>query len=231
MDLDQPRLLRECHAQHMAGWGIDEIEVSLPQLPFAELPSVSRNDRLRMEQDARQRNARYVAAILEHRAFCTKIKQKRALEKRHVDVHYALGRNIGPLFDQMWMAMERPNVVITHVVFPAAEVEWRAFSRFCKALTEAGHALRGAPSTLDVTALHPHLPWGDTPKAARRLFRRSPQPTLQWVRRDALDAEPSYDRRRDPSNAEARRLGYERLAARLEAIRDEILPQLHLVRA
>jgi len=208
----------------MAGWGINEIEVSLPPMPFAPLPAVPTAERAQVEREARRRNQRYVDALLSHPAFCTGAEQRAALEGRHVDVHYAVGRNIGPLFDQMWMAMERPDVAVIQVVFPVAEVSWRAFSRFCKRLTEAGHALRQAPPTLEVTALHPQLSWGDTPKAARRLFRRSPDPTLQWVRRDLADLEPCYDRRRDASSATVRHEEYERLAGQLAAIRDEDRP-------
>lgn len=193
----------------MAGWAIDEIEVCLPTIPFAALPAISAEVRSRVELEALKLEERYVTETLGHPAYCPRPEQRSALRTRRRVVHYACDRNIGPLFDQMWMSLELPNVV-THVVFPLLEVDARRWGVFCRALTEAGHALRGMAPALSVTALHPREP-ADRHETLDPIFRRSPDPTLRWVRLDCADRTPGCATPDDSS--------IERVAKRLQAIR------------
>lgn len=193
----------------MAGWAVDELEVRLPAIPFAALPALSADVQRRVEREALRLETRYVEEALAHPAYCPRPEQRSALQARRRVVHYAADRNIGPLFDQMWMSLELPNVV-THVVFPLLEVDARRWVVFCQALTDAGHGLRDMAPALSVTALHPSLP-PDRPATLEPIFLRAPDPMLRWVRLDCADQTPCCATPDDAS--------VERVAKRLRTVR------------
>ncbi len=80
---------------------------------------------------------------------------------------------------------ERAEVV--QVIFPLLEVTPDRWQRYAKGLTAAVHRRRGQGSVFAVAAFHPELPWSDAgPQTIVPLLRRTPDPTIQWLRLDVL---------------------------------------------
>lgn len=88
-----------------------------------------------------------------------------------------------------------PKIVIGLLIFPRLTIAPAAFDRLLNELREADLARRqasdrGAPrAPFAMAAFHPDAPYGDeSPQRMVSFFRRSPDPTIQLVRFDALDA-------------------------------------------
>ena len=80
------------------------------------------------------------------------------------------------------------SIEVAQMVFPALPLEALAFERWAKAFTIAAHEAAGRASTMAVAAFHPALPWRAAPPLALvPLFRRAPDPTVQWLRLAVLD--------------------------------------------
>jgi hypothetical protein len=78
--------------------------------------------------------------------------------------------------------------VVAQVIMPVIEAEPEAWRRFCLDLTEVGNASLSKP-VLACAPLHPRLPFDEANMYGLvPLFRRAPDPTIQWVRLDGLEA-------------------------------------------
>ncbi|MCB9520816.1 MAG: DUF1415 family protein [Myxococcales bacterium] len=80
-----------------------------------------------------------------------------------------------------------PRLQVVQVIFPRVDAEPRAWVDAVKALTAALNA-SSRPARIAAAAFHPELSY-DAGSAARLipLFRRAPDPMIQWIRLDALD--------------------------------------------
>ena len=155
------------------------------EVPWAPLPKLSTEARAAIEAEALRLNDRYLLEVIERYAFCPFAKEGRAAGETRRTVLIADSPSIEPFLTAMRETIES-GVVVAQVIVPLIEVGPAEFARFCVELTAAGHARRGGPPVLAVAPLHPELPFGETPLAMVPLFRRSPDPTLQWVRLDGL---------------------------------------------
>lgn len=82
---------------------------------------------------------------------------------------------------------DQANHEVTQLIFPRATCDPQTWVRVVKRATAELQAARGR-STVGVAAFHPDLAFGtDRPETLVPLFRRAPDPTIQWIRLDALD--------------------------------------------
>lgn len=216
--------------------------------PFAPLPPVCPELAAQLEIEALRANDRYLHAFIEEYSFCPFARGGREAgqTKRYV-VHAdfaAPAQLVDRLVELMLRVAADETQVVAQVIFPLIEVEPEAWIRFCDELTALGHARRGGPAVLAFAALHPRLAYSDQNAFAMvPLFRRSPDPTIQWVRLDGLekiyegrDSEvrfvdpaniltflrdappprpPLYDRIAETNRKMARRMGLPRVEAML----------------
>lgn len=155
-------------------------------VPFDPLPRLTARVRAAIEAEALRLNDRYLVDVIERYAYCPFAKEGRKAGETQRSVVLFEEGSCDPLIDAMRRTVAS-GVGVTQIILPLIEVEPQAFVRFCADLTRAGHATMGGRPVLAVAALHPELPFGDTPLAMVPLFRRAPDPTIQWVRLDALD--------------------------------------------
>jgi hypothetical protein len=192
-------------------------------------------------------NDRYLVEVIEEYSFCPFAREGRRAGKTHRRVYFAQDTDLEPLLEMMEEVAAMPEALVSQVIFPLIEAtpgDWRSF---CHDLTRLGHRRMGRPPVLAVAALHPRLTYTTkTPFSLLTLFRRSPDPTIQWVRLDGLEAiyegrgkgtvvmSPSevsqlllepverrvslYDRIAQTNMAMAQRLGIERVEAMLAQI-------------
>jgi hypothetical protein len=74
------------------------------------------------------------------------------------------------------------SVDVALLIFPSLTLDLAAFDRFCQPLRQADRELVGA-------VFHPHTPYSlESPAQAVGFFRRTPDPTLQLLRAEALEA-------------------------------------------
>ena len=156
------------------------------EAPYEPVPAVSQETQRAIEEVALEANERYLTDVIERFAFCPYSKEGRQNGETRLVVHYADSPSIDALLDLMDEAIES-GVVVTQVILPLVEVDADAFVRFAIALTDLGHARRG-DSVFAVAPLHPGLEFGEDGHAMVPLFRRAPDPTIQWVRLDGLAA-------------------------------------------
>lgn len=165
-----------------------------PRLPFDPLPPLEAAVRRAIEGAALESNQRYLETFIEAHSFCPFSRGGRAQGKTARLVHYADHEGFAPLLDLLVHVASDPDKQVVQVILPLVAVTAEAFSRFCHELTAYGNArlARAREDGADVLAvapLHPELPYStQNPYALIPLFRRAPDPTIQWVRLDALEA-------------------------------------------
>ncbi len=160
------------------------------QLPYAPLPAIDSALQEQIEAAAIDANERYILEFLEEHAFCPYSRGGRAQGQTVRFVHYASSASALPLMELMAQASKNPKWMVVQVVLPMIQVEAEAWIQFCNELTAAANAKLGTGSDVyAVAAMHPELPYSRaTPAAMIPLLRRSPDPTIQWVRLDDLEA-------------------------------------------
>jgi len=140
-----------------------------------------------LERIALAANDAYLEDVLERFAFCPFAREgrKQGQTERHVviartrEVHSLL-----PLFEQAVSSARE----VTQVIFPAVDVSPEEFRVFALAITQACHDELGVGPKLAIAPLHPLASYRtESPFALVPLFRRAPDPTLQWVSLAALD--------------------------------------------
>lgn len=167
---------------------------SLPTVPFEPLPPLPVEAKLAIEAAALEANDRYLETFLEPHSFCPFSRAGRARGQTLRFVHYAESCDLTPFFDRMADAARDPSRVVIQVIAPLIEASPSAWSQFCHELTAAGnerlrHGPGGGSDLFAVAPLHPELPYSaHDAYALIPLFRRTPDPTIQWVRLDALES-------------------------------------------
>jgi len=162
---------------------------SLPAVtvPFEPLPRVSDEALRALEREALRLNDRYLYELVEGHAFCPFAKGGRQSGQTSRYFHYADTTDIEPLLGFMEQVASDPKQVVAQVIVPLIDVDPDRWIRFCDEVTAAGHARMGGPPVLAFAALHPRLRYDPAGHFSLiPLFRRSPDPTIQWVRLDAL---------------------------------------------
>ncbi len=163
---------------------MDEIRV-----PFAPLAPAPDEFVGAVEREALRLNDRYLREFIEKYAFCPFAREGRKAGETERYVHYADSTDIEPLLALMTKVAARPRQVVVQVILPMIEVSAEDWCQFCYALTKRGHAAMGGPDVLACAPLHPDLAYHTrNPFALVPLFRRAPDPTIQWVRLDGLEA-------------------------------------------
>ena len=165
-----------------------------PELPVSPLPEVSPAAAREIEAIALEANERYLTELIEEHSFCPFARGGRAQGQTTRFIHYHDTAEVTPLLELMVRAASDPSKVVIQVIFPMLDITSEAWTRFCHELTAAGHDhLNDAGLTVDdvfaVAPLHPGLTYNtQNPFALVPLFRRAPDPTIQWVRLDGLKA-------------------------------------------
>jgi hypothetical protein len=158
-------------------------------VPFDAAPRVSAATLRAIERVAMEANDRYLYEFLEKYAFCPFAKQGREEGTSVRYFHYADTLSIDPLLELMEKVASNTQHVVSQVMMPVIEVEPDLWMDFCYRLTELGHIRMGGRDVLAVAPLHPKLSFNTAnPFALVPLFRRTPDPTIQWVRLDGLEA-------------------------------------------
>jgi hypothetical protein len=185
-------------------------------LPFPSLPSISAEARAAIEAAAIEANERYLVDIVEGHAFCPFSRGGRAQGQTARFVHYCSEKDPAAIVERMVEAAQNPDLVVLQVILPGIQIAPEAWIALCNQLTALGNRrLSKVSDVFAVAALHPELPFQTTnPFTLIPLFRRSPDPTIQWVRLDGLKA--LYEGRTsdttivDPSEIDGLELGKER---------------------
>lgn len=179
------------------------------------------------------RNDRYLREFIEGLAICPYARTCRETGRLHREVR------LDPTLDPVQIAARvreleaLKDIEVALLLFPrAASVEARAFERFItevRAAYEKGrNPLTDGPLGYFVVAFHPELPMQlSNPDVAVRFMRRSPDPTIQLVRPDAIERVQRASREPDSLSrriAEAglravQAAGTERTAALLASMR------------
>lgn len=165
-----------------------------PSAPYEPLLGLDAATWEAIEVAALEANDSYLTTFLEPGSFCPFSKGGRKRGQTARFVHRAGTADVEPLLARMLEVARDPTQLVIQVVVPLVEVEPAAWSAFCRALTAAGNDRLRTESpdggdVLAVAPLHPELAYSTrSPYALIPLFRRTPDPTIQWVRLDALEA-------------------------------------------
>jgi hypothetical protein len=159
-------------------------------IPCEPLPTISAALQGKIEAAAAEANERYIIEFLEEHAFCPFSRGGRAQGQTVRYVHYASDTSVAPLLELLAKAAKNPKWMVVQVLLPMIEVDPDEWIRFCNDLTVVTNAsLGGGGDVYAVAAMHPALKkQRESPAALIPLFRRSPDPTIQWVRLDDLEA-------------------------------------------
>jgi hypothetical protein len=159
-------------------------------LPCKPLPTLAPAVQAEIEAAAAEANDRYIVEFLEEHAFCPFSRGGRAQGQTVRYVHYASDTSIAPLVEYMAAAAKNPKWMVVQVILPMIEVDPEEWIQFCNHLTAVANAsLDAGGDVYAAAAMHPALRFQrSSPGALIPLFRRSPDPTIQWVRLDDLEA-------------------------------------------
>lgn len=157
-------------------------------VPFAALPDIEPARKDAIEAEALRLNSRYLLEFIEEYSFCPYARRGRELGQTWRYFYYADTADVAPLVALMHRIAADPAQIVAQVIMPLIDVDARAWRTFCSDLTEyANHDLPREDGIV-TAALHPELPYSDDSAFTLiPLFRRAPDPTIQWVRRAALD--------------------------------------------
>jgi len=157
-------------------------------VPFEPLGPLTEQTRARLAIESLRVNDRYLREFIEGSSFCPYARQGRRAGQTQRHVYIAETVDLAPLLRLFQEIAADPKQVVAQVIMPAIEVEPEAWRRFCLDLTEVGNASSSKP-VLACAPLHPRLPFVEANMYGLvPLFRRAPDPTLQWVRLDGLEA-------------------------------------------
>lgn len=139
-----------------------------------------------LRQAALAFNAAYTEQLVEGLSLCPFAREaRRKGETRRAVIWPGPGYR-RPLLECLQAALGDPHISVLQVIFPQLCCSPDAWIEFCHQVTASAQAGRGRASFV-VAALHPHLPYRtDNPYALVPLFRRAPDPTIQWIRASAL---------------------------------------------
>ena len=157
--------------------------------PWPALEPLGEDTWAAIAQAALRANDRYLGEVIEAWAFCPFAREGRLSGASVRELHRpGLGDDAAGLLQRFAQVAARSQHAVTQVILPLADVAADDFVAFCHQLTAVGNARLPAP-VLACAPLHPGLSYGvNTPYALVPLFRRAPDPTIQWVRLDGLEA-------------------------------------------
>lgn len=159
------------------------------EFPFEALEAAPQALREQMEREALRVNCRYLEEFLEKYAFCPYSRGARKKNTVSHYVYYCDSHDPAPLVRRMAAIAADPQQVVAQVIFPAVDVTPKDWIRFSHDLTAYAHAQIGGGAVLACAPLHPELPYTTScAEGMIPLFRRTPDPTIQWVRLDGLAA-------------------------------------------
>lgn len=157
--------------------------------PWTPLAPLAEDTWATIQRAALHANDRYLSEVVEAWAFCPFARAGREAGSSVREVHRIdQGDEVEGLLRRFADVAAREEHTVTQVLLPLAEALPDDFSAFCHALTAAGNARLPRPA-LACAPLHPGLSYEvANPYALVPLFRRAPDPTIQWVRLDGLEA-------------------------------------------
>lgn len=155
-------------------------------LPFQLERTLDPEQKAAVERIALSANDRYVQEFLEVHGLCPYAKAGRERGATARFVHFAETTSVAPL-EEIFTRAAEGTLEVVQVIFPLVEVTAEDFSHFTNDITEFLNARFERPMFASA-ALHPELAFrSDSPNALIPLFRRTPDPTVQWVRLSTLD--------------------------------------------
>ena len=163
------------------------------RIPYELLEPVGPARQAALQEAAYCANDRYVVDFVEEFSFCPYARKGRRDGLTYRYFHYASADSPEAeadwLVDLLTEVAQDPAQAVVQVVMPLIEVEPNAWHVFCQDLVAFTNARLPRSDHMATAALHPGLPFYETsPFALIPLFRRSPDPTIQWVRMDAIKA-------------------------------------------
>lgn len=157
-------------------------------VPFEPLGTLSPTTTERLTEQALRTNERYLREFIEGSSYCPYAKQGRRAGQTSRYVYLHETSDLEPLLSLFQQVAQDPKQVVAQVIIPLIEASPEAWTKFCYDLTALGNH-RCASPVLACAPLHPTLEFSDaTIYSLVPLFRRAPDPTIQWVRLDGLEA-------------------------------------------
>jgi len=158
-------------------------------IPFAALPAIEPARRDAIAAEALRANDRYLLEFIEEYSFCPYARRGRELQQVARYVHYADTIDVAPLLALMAHVAADPSLIVVQVILPLIEVNPAKWRVFCQQVTARGNHDRHRDQWLVTAALHPELAYTERNAFSLiPLFRRAPDPTIQWVRKAPLDS-------------------------------------------
>lgn len=138
------------------------------------------------------RNDRYLREFIESLGICPYARVCRETGRLHREVVLDRELDAAGVAARVRALEALSHVEVALLIFPCLTIEARPFERFItevRAAYEKGRdPVRGGPPGYFVVAFHPELPMQlHNPDVAVRFMRRSPDPTIQLVRPDAIE--------------------------------------------
>lgn len=159
------------------------------ELPSEALEAIPPALRERLEREVFRVNDRYLVDFIEEFSFCPFARSGRVGGATKRYMYYADTTNVEPLLELMLEVAADESQVVVQVVLPMIEVGPKEWALFCQQLTAMGNARWEGGAVLACAPLHPELAFNMKSAATMiPLLRRSPDPTIQWVRLDGLES-------------------------------------------
>ena len=166
----------------------DRAKAAALRLPFEPIGALPERKRAKLAKESLRVNDRYLREFIEGSSFCPYARQGRRAGQTRRHVYIAETLDLAPLLQLFQEVAADQTQVVAQVIMPVIEAEPEAWRRFCLDLTEVGNASLSKP-VLACAPLHPRLPFDEANMYGLvPLFRRAPDPTIQWVRLDGLEA-------------------------------------------
>lgn len=141
-------------------------------------------------RDALRRNDRYLLEFIEALAICPYARTCRESGRLHREVllHDELDAEAVAARIRALDSEARPEIDVGLLLFPRLRVASQPFERFVSQVQRLYQANRSEPIKFFVVAFHPELPMNlQNRDVAVRFMRRSPDPTIQLVRPEAIE--------------------------------------------
>ncbi len=141
-------------------------------------------------REALRRNDRYLHEFIEALAICPYARSCRESGRLHREVLLLSEPDVEAVAAHIRRldAEARPEIDVGLLLLPRLRIEAQPFERFVSNVQRAYQANRSQPIQFFVVAFHPELPMNlKNRDVAVRFMRRSPDPTIQLVRPEAIE--------------------------------------------
>jgi len=178
-----------------------------------------------LEREALRLNDRYLTEVIEPHKFCPYARAARLNSRMRRYVITTSHEDRAQVLDLMAEVADDPTQEVVQVIFPTVELDasaWRDATRsFDEGLVKE-HG-EGYANVLASAAFHPDLSFSTrSPATLVPLFRRAPDPTIQWTRLDVLDALHSSQGGRSSHFLDVRGLSVDEIMAALASFRPSL---------